>query len=304
METKERIKARDYDLKEVEQSMQYISGEVKLVCGIANNAAWLCMMEAIDKAKTLPQYKQRVKAAYGTVIKEWKRYEGCLLYGKDIHLFRLSDLHPESRKRYGDITDREYYDFWVGSGCAAYVRTFPLIGSLQNKFRLALQRAGAKDADVLGWLLVASATLELAVCIWRRVIKTCAQEAHIPECVLQKVFEVLSLERISKAWEKAIALTDNHNYPIEETDQRNIELGVKQLDEAWHSPEIVYGSLSDAIKDYDEVWCSNSEMKKYIRRIRDMQHEAEQIISEDKIELMKRELQERRKLCENKNMAS
>ena len=35
-------------------------------------------------------------------------------------MFHLDDLEPSVRRKYGDITDREYYDFWASTGSQAY----------------------------------------------------------------------------------------------------------------------------------------------------------------------------------------
>jgi hypothetical protein len=45
-------------------------------------------------------------------------------------MFHLDDLEPSVRRKYGDITDREYYDFWASTGSQAYQQSKPLITSL------------------------------------------------------------------------------------------------------------------------------------------------------------------------------
>lgn len=87
------------------------SSLVKLCCGVCNNASWYVMMEALDRVKTLPVYRQKVKKAFSHVLDEWKAYERNLLYSKAPRFFHLDDMAPETRKKFGCCSDAEYYDF-------------------------------------------------------------------------------------------------------------------------------------------------------------------------------------------------
>ena len=52
------------DRKQAERAVYMSCGIIKLVCGVGNSAAHLVMLNAHDKIKQHPAYKQRVKKAY------------------------------------------------------------------------------------------------------------------------------------------------------------------------------------------------------------------------------------------------
>ena len=93
---------------------------VKLICGVANNAAWMVVLDAHDHAKRCRGYRHGVKHQFKAAIQALKDYERRLLYAEENRMFHLADMSEKVRKKYGDISDREYYDFWASMGGAAY----------------------------------------------------------------------------------------------------------------------------------------------------------------------------------------
>lgn len=263
--------ASNISLEEWEYAMSRSAGVVKLVCGVANNAAWLVVLDAHDQIKKHPKYRQRVKQAYKQVMAEWTAYERGLLYARINGFFHLSKMPADIRKKYGNISDAEYYEFWTGIGCTAYMRTRPMVTSLQNKYRLSLLRHGVKHEQELAWVMTAQAALELACRMWQGAIKENANIYHLPLPPMEEVFGCFYLRRVADAWRRAMELTEPVNYALDEIEERNIGMGLDQLAEAWADPMTLYGSTADTAGEYAEIFRTKGEMKKAQREINEIQ---------------------------------
>lgn len=248
---------------------------VKLICGVANNAAWRCALEAHDRARRCPNYRQGVKRAFRECFSALHDYERRLIYASENRMFHLADMSERVRKKYGPITDREYYDFWAATGSEAYQRTEPLITSLQNKYKLSLEREGVAEAYNVAWVMVAMAALDLAVQMYVRAIDECEKGYQLPRKLLLSVFGQFSLSVVADRWRKAlIALCPGtDDIKPSETDERNIELGLEQLTEAWADPTVLYNSTMDTVAEYQEIFRTKGEMKKSLREIAEVRDE-------------------------------
>lgn len=151
---------------ELLEAIRKASALVKIMMGPCNNAAWTVCLQAHDKAKKLPQYRHEVKRAFRQSLDAWAAYERELLHDQRNRFFCIKDMSEKTRKTYGNITDREYYDFWTGTGGEMYVRTAPLITALQHKCKRILDSRGIANADALAWITTARACLDLAVVIY------------------------------------------------------------------------------------------------------------------------------------------
>ena len=258
--------------EEITKSMVSAASVVKLVCGIGNNAAWMVVLEALDHARQCPRYRGQVKHLFKRCITMFHEYERRLIYADTNRLFHLADMTPEIRKKYGNITDRQYYDMWTGTGTEAYTRTRPLLTSLWNKYRISLVRHGVKDAEHVAWVMTAMAALELAVSLYKEVIKDCHIGMNLPTHILEHVFGQFSLAPISKTWRDAMmALApETDDYDLEHFEERNIEMGLKQLQEAWVSTDLMFDSTQSACEEYGEVFRTKGEQKKSIRQIAEL----------------------------------
>lgn len=261
--------------EETVQRMGNAAAVVKLITGVANNAAWLVTLNALDHARRCPNYRHRTKHLFMETVRALKQYEKRLIYASENRMFHLADMSDRVRKKYGDITDREYYDFWTGMGNAAYERTLPLLTSLQHKYRKSLEREGVPEADHVAWVMVAMAALDLAVQMYRRAIDECVTGYQLPRKLLQRVFGQFSLANVLKLWRDAlIALCPGiDQIKPSHTDERNIEMGLIQLTEAWIDPTTLYNSTMDTVAEYSEVFRTKGEMKKSLREIAEVRDE-------------------------------
>lgn len=271
--------------QELEIQVAKAAGVVKLVCGLGNNAAWMVCLDAHDVIKKHSRYNQRVKGGhtvgyfYRKVLKMYRDYERMLLCSSNNRFFHVADMSDVTRKKYGDITDRQYYEFWTGIGGAAYSRSRPMVTSLQNKYRLSLMQHGVETPEMVAWVMTAQACLELAVTMYEKALVNIEDELQIPRKVLDFVFGRFSMKEIAKVWRQAMEATEpNANYELEEIEDRNIEQGIIQLQEAWSATDGLYGATMDSVKDFDEVFRTKGEMKKAMREIAEAKAEVDRLL--------------------------
>jgi len=248
---------------------------VKLICGVANNAAWLTLLDAHDYARRCPNYRQGVKRKFKMAIQALRDYERDLLHADENRMFHMADMSERVRKKYGNITDREFYDFWAGTGAAAYDKTRPLLTSLQNKYKLSLEREHIPEAYNVAWVMVGMAAVELAVRMYEKAIDECEAGFKLPRRLLERLFGQFSLARVAKLWREAlIALCPGtDDITPSELDERNIEHGLTQLTEAWIDPTTLYNATMDTVEEYQEVFRTKGEMKKSLREIAEVRDE-------------------------------
>ena len=177
------------DREELELQVSQCSGFVKMMCGVANNCAIqvvnMCRshIEDIRDEKSYkerpkcphPGYKHRAKMLFRQFFQEWHTMESSLLYPSagETRFFHVADMPEGARKKYGTMTDAQYFEFWKGTGALAYQKSLPLVTSLQNKFRLSLERHGVKHAQQTAWAMTADAVLQLACETFDRSICSC-----------------------------------------------------------------------------------------------------------------------------------
>ena len=257
---------------------------VKLVCGIGNNAAWMVALDGLDHARQCRRYSNNVRHQFKRCEKLFHDYERNLLHATQNRMFHVADMPPEIRKKYGDITDRDFYDMWAAIGSAAYVRTKPLITSLWNKYRLALVENATREAEHIAWVMTAMACLNLAVEIYDKALDECENGLGVPRRFLIQIFGQFSLKRICKTWGDAMEalIPEANGHIISHTRQRNIQMGLDQLLEAWTNTEHLYGSVSDTVEDYDDLFRTKGEAKKALREIAEVKEETEREMMNDR----------------------
>ena len=266
----------DLTIEELQRRMAAAAGLIKFICGVANNAAWLVALEALDHARRCRDYRGNVKYRFNQSVAAYHDYERNLIHNKNNRMFCVADMTPDIRKKYGNITDREYYDFWTATGAQAYTKTKPMITSLWNKYRLSLQSHNVKESEHLAWVMTATAALELAVNLYKRAIKDIVESYKLPRHLVEYVFSQFSLEPVRKRWNDAMLLLSPHvDYTISGMEERNIVHGLEQLQEAWTDTSVLYDSASETVAEYEEVFRTPGEQKKVMREIAGIKAETE-----------------------------
>lgn len=253
--------------EEVKLAIARASSVIKLACGVCNNATYYIMTDAHDKIKKHPSYKHKVKQAYKRVIAAWGEYERRLIYPPGVRFFHMDDMTPEVRKKYGKISDRDYYDFWAGIGGAAYAKTRPFITSLWNKYRLSLANHNVPYPSELAWVLTTMAAFELCCDIYTTAVRECANQYGLRHDLLDYIFKPFNLRKVADLWKDAMMMTEPMKFSLTSLEDKNIELGLRQLNEVWANPDLMYDSTREVAEDYSEVFRTKGEQRKAIGEI-------------------------------------
>ncbi len=269
-------KLSESQFNEMAVAFAQASALVKTTVGVGNNAAWMACLDAFDHIRQHPAYRHKVKAAYKRCFAALKAYERGLVHASKNRFFHLDDMAPETRKIYGDITDRDYYDFWAAFGYTAYSDNLPFYTCLVNKLRLAFLNHGEPLPDILAWSAAAGLCLDMAAEIYRSALQRCAEAEEwkhigIPQRVWQEVFASFNIAHIARLWDNAHELLSGKTgINLDPTEKRNIEIGYRQLMEKWLDEDALFGSRIKTCADYSEVFRTNGEMKKAQRQFAQM----------------------------------
>ena len=282
-------------IAELERMVAQVAGFVKMMTGVANNAALSIMLDALNKITDKrskesyaeepwhphPRYRQKVKQLFNQALEERDRYRRRLLYptGDGLRFFTVSDMPEETRRKYGVVSDRTYFEFWEGTGSLAYQKSQPLIGSLWNKFRLSMLNHHVPQPEQVAWGLVGANMLELAVVIWQRAMKSAheAFEGLLTMDYVENLYRPFCLSSVSSYWRQAISLMapEVGGYELDETEERNIQLGVEQIMELWVSPDLPFDSTIQAVEDFrEDIFRTPGHAKKAMRELADMRQAA------------------------------
>lgn len=275
---------------EIEAAAVTSASIMKLMCGVGNNATHEVLCNAHDYIKKHSQYKGRVAGLFKKVFKDWRMYESNLLYATKNRFFHVADMPEQVRSMYGDITDKEYFEYWQGLGASVYVNTKPLISALNNKFRLSLQQHNVEEADIAAWGLTGSACLQLSCHMYDMATDSCCDIVGLQKKEMRKIFKPLLLDNISKAWNLACdeLSPGMRNYKLSEFEEGNISLSFKQILEKWTNPVNIYDAVSACIEDYAEVFKSKKALRLAIAEINDMKEETIEERRKMKIEQLKK----------------
>jgi len=291
MITKERIEQLTIDIARA-------SSVMKLVCGVANNAAWQVVLHAYSyisgrrmdpndpdgrrRMPAHPRFRHEVKKQFKKALDEWKAYEHRLVYASEYRMFHVDDMDEAHRRRYGDITDRQYYDFWSGIGAPAFTKTMPYITSLWNKYRVSLISHKVEHPDHVAWVMTALAALELADQLYYKAIDECVSGYKIPRPLLNKIFRQFRLTRVKDAWHQALMmLAPETVFDLDYVEEKNIKIGLTQLCDAWSDPNLMYESTMNTVEDYDEIFATRGFQKKSLRELADIKNKTEEEINNE-----------------------
>lgn len=280
---------------EIELLMAQCAGFVKMMMGAANNAALAIMLDCLNKIADVrpkddyrvrpwaphPKYKHQIKKDFARALDECRRYRDNLIHPGpgSVRFFRLQDMPEEARRKYGVVTDIQYFEFWEATGALVYQKSQPLIGSLWNKFRLSMQEHGVAYPDLVAWGLVGETALKLAISIFESTMRSvhAACEGMLSMKMVEQIYAPFCIERISAAWQRAlVALApETDTYSLDEAEERNVALGVEQLEELWTSVDLPFDATIKAVEDYsDEIFSTRGFAKKAVRELAEMRNDA------------------------------
>lgn len=279
------VNPKSYTKQEVEAAMTAASSGVKLATGITINAAWWVCLDALDKIKTHPNYKQLTKKLFQQAVQTYKKFESDLQSEYGIRLFCVSDMPEAIRARYHEgLSSQEYFEVWQSLGAMAYQKKRGYITVLANKYKISLDKHGVPHADILQWALVAQACLELARETCEEAMRASARTVTLPGNLTRYFFKKLNISEVSKAWLKAVKqLEPACFYKEERIDDRNIELGIEQLKEAWLDPSNQFDAAINSATEYSEIFHDKKTVKDAIKMYKEYKRTAVKLAKDDKI---------------------
>lgn len=251
---------------------------VKLVCGVVNNATRLVMLRGLEHARQLSAYNRnpKLRQLLKHADKEWYDYEHHLIYAREYRMFDVKHMVDRVRRRFGDISDREYYEFWASIGSEAYTQTSPLVTSLWNKYRLSLISHGIGEPELVAWLMTTSSALQISTGIHSATLRQTIEEYDVPIDMAHKAFDQFSLSRVQDAWDRAVYLAEpGCNYTLNEVERHNIDMGIDQIMEGWRSSKLMHESTMSSVADYGEVFATEGFQKKTLTEIKKIQQQNE-----------------------------
>ena len=266
---------------------------IKSVFGVCNNATYLYMMEALEALDGHPNYKGKVRHLFGDAVKEFKRYEGNLLYADRNRFFHVGDMPENVRKMYGKgFTDRDFFDYWQGLGGRAYMKTRTLITRLANVYKNSFERNGIPHAEQVSGIMATDTIFGVCLSIYKHTVKEASDQFGLPHDWCKRVFRPFSLQKVAEAWRFAMLKLEPQIESKLTTDmeESNIEHGVIDLVNAWSDPNLLYDSMSEATDDFAELFRSKNELRNVKAEINTVKHENELRVKEIKLEKMKKKL--------------
>ena len=256
-------------------------GLVKLICGICNNAAYMLTLEAWDKIRPI-DLRRRVKGGnnlkweFKQALKGFKDYERRLLFTSTDRFFHVADMPAETRKKYGNLTDRAYFEMWTGLGAEAYQNNRDMVTCLVNKYRILFEHHGVGDplAKALG--MTALDALMLARHGFECAMTTAKQNVTaVKPQVVERVFSAFDIGGVGRLWFRAMKDLDGDalEVAIDGKKDRNILLSLQQLEEVWLSDHAIGDAMRSTVTGYDDVWRTKGEMKKVLGEVADFEDE-------------------------------
>lgn len=253
-------------LKDVMRMTTLCTGMVKAMCAMPNNVSCIMLYNAYEFARKHPAYKQKTKQLYKHTMETYMAYERRLCRATNYRMFEVADLAPEARKRYsGNITNEDYFTLWQDYGSTGYRLALPHLQALTHKFRLSLRRRGVPYEDIVCHQLTAQAVLDIAVSIHRSAITLARDEFRLPTEIIQRNYEQFSLNNVAMALEKAVHALCSEEYALDEQEERNIQLSIKDIADTFAKQENMLEAVIDTIHNNEEIFRTKGEMKKVLR---------------------------------------
>ncbi len=268
----------DTDYNRFAESVAQASSLVKLIDGVANNAAWAACLDAYESLKPLKKrFNRQVKGGgtagdgYKRAFKALKDYQRNLIYTENNRFFHVADMTEKARAFYADgMTDEEYYDFWASFGFKAYQENRAFLTCLINKLRLVYERWGVKDAEVAAWSMGAYMSLSVATECHRDVVKAIAAQWGGDIAEWRKLFKAFDLSHVEKLWGDAHKdfFPELAKGTFSEQEFENIKISFNQWAEKLVKGETLIKSRVETVNDFaDDIFRTKGCAMKAIKEL-------------------------------------
>lgn len=283
------------DQMEIANIIQKNDDFMRYMMGGPVNAAQQLMMESVDyiagrktdhhgnPIHAHPKYQFKVRAAFKKVFKEWQAYHARLKTAKclGIGLFHLGDMAEEDRRRFGNITDADLYEWWRAFGPTARRDAQPIINALQHKIALSLERHGVAYPEHIAWSIVGDSALQVA----QYIFNSATESVHttLPmfslDYIRRDMYGAFSVQRICDAYRYAIKLLEpcSFKHKLDDIEEKNIAYSYQQLKDAWLNPTAPFDAALEATEEYGEdIFRTRGFQKKAMHEIKEMRRSIEE----------------------------
>ena len=265
----------DYD-RWVNAAVQ-ASALIKLIDGVANNAAWAACLDAYEYLKPLKRFNQQVRGgntagyAYKRCFNAFKEYQRGLIYTSENRFFHVADMTEETRDLYAkDMTDEEYYDFWASFGFKAYQDNKQFLTCLVNKLRLVYEKNGIRNAEAAAWSMGAYMSLSVATECHKAAVEAVAKQWGGAQAEWQRFFKSFDLSSVEKLWGSAHKDFFPELAKVEFSDDEfgNIKLSFNQWADRLVKGKTLVKSRLDTVADFaDDIFRTPGCAKKAMREL-------------------------------------
>lgn len=253
------------NLKELENRVWKASGMFKSLLALPNNVAYIMLYNAQDHIHKHPKFRQEAKQAFNQAMEEYRAYEKRLHSATTNRMFHLADLTPDSRKRFGDITDKDYFELWQDMGSRGYALAKPHLLALTHKFRKQLRSRGEAQADTLCHVLTAQAVIDIAITYYHSAVTLARDSFHVPAQIIPTLYSQFSLDRVGKALDKALRIIGGEYHPLNEMEEKDIEISIRDISDTWAEQDNILDAMMHALENNEEMFRTKGEMKKLLR---------------------------------------
>lgn len=258
------------------------SGIIKFVCGVGNNTALLTLYDAVDAVKREPGcYRHEIKRRMKMVLNEVKNYEHRLIYDETNRFFRVSDMSEETRRQYAEsMTDKDYYELWCNLNSKIYVDVKPFLDSLKHKYFKLLQKYGCKYSKAASYLCVSLTMMKIADSMYESALSSVTHESYLTSSVARELFGKFSMKRVSSELNEVLSrlLPEEMKTKLPAEDQRNLDLGLSQVEERMMNIDNLFDSMKYAVEDFPELFRTKGFQKKALQSIVETQSKAKELI--------------------------
>lgn len=171
-----------YTKEQAEEIFMDLTGRMKCVMSVVNNAAYTTMMEAIDNVKQTPYFRGKIKQLLNKAIKAHEDHERDLKWGnfQGIEFFEPRELSPEEIEAgVKPATKEQLFDWYLDIGACAYKRSVNELEMLRYQVLQAFTKHDIKYRKELSYVCVANAIIEYSCQVHDQMIKEMKEKTHI-----------------------------------------------------------------------------------------------------------------------------
>ena len=262
------------DVSQIEEQIVTTTSAVKIIMSVAHAMVLFTMLDTLDKIKSAKWYDKN-KRLFKIAKKVMDNYDKGLLHATTNRFFCVKDMSEQLRATYNDnLTDRQYFEYWLDMGASYYDKIKPFILLMQNKYRLVLHDMGITDENATSWAITTEFALEEAEAMYKDgVLKAMSEKIGVPEKILDCIYSSFRFDDIHKAWQRAIksSIPELQEIADNAMKSRNVLLGINDFHS--HVADVFTSCepIMQATEDNEDLWAGKDEFKKAKRLMRSVQ---------------------------------